>query len=145
MAKIPNTEDYCGKSLYLKKGGQGGALEPPFSKIHEYHISDLKCQECSMSLNYFFENKDISEEAKSFVREKIGVEIIPPIETVMDWVNQVEKYFHGCYSKDGIDRNASNCIFFKEGMPIENSLAVMFIRKYYPNYKGTITNSINLI
>lgn len=52
------------------------------------------------------------------------------------WVRNVYGYFRNCYSPDGVSQNASDAAIERNShRPPEHHLAVMAIRKYFPDHE----------
>lgn len=137
--------------------GMGSFLDPPNSPQAEYEVlgwySAHRTREpdCSMSLEAALADPDVPEGMKRRIRELFTNADMQPTE---EWLSQVYGYFKNCYSPDGEDRNVSNCLivtpdpdggyklgtFGRDGHvdeppPIETSLAVMHVRKWFPDHE----------
>lgn len=136
-------------------GGMGGFLNPPTHPEHDYSVSSVYGDNFSMSLSAASESEWLN--ASTVIRAKAMLDEWqkPDInsQSVKEWIYQVLGYFENCFSPDGIDRNVSNSLTWipkngkKWGDKWQNfkrdtnkHLGVMLIRKYYPEYKPSITD-----
>lgn len=149
--------------LIKSEHGIGSFLDPPNSPQAQYEVvgwySAHRTREpdCAMSLESALEDPDVSEGMKRRIRKLYEDANMQPTE---DWLKQVYSYFKNCYSPDGEDRNVSNCIiispnverdgqmgfgykvgtfgrdgWINERPSADTSLAVMLIRKFFPDHK----------
>jgi hypothetical protein len=59
----------------------------------------------------------------------------PPEPPSEDWLAHVYSYFRNCYSPDGVNRNAGDCLIITDGTgDPERSLAVLMVRTFYPGH-----------
>jgi hypothetical protein len=142
---IKGSKKWWGRNIYIttENKGAGSFLEPPFSKTHQYgYVAGVDrgngYQEYG-SINSLLESENVPESAKKEIKSIIGEEVKMSINdpSIQDWIHNIMGYFNSCYSPDGVNRSASDCVIIK-GSPfeigIDKHLGVMFIREYYPEY-----------
>jgi hypothetical protein len=134
---------YDNEPFYLVNDSMGSFLEPPFSLTYKYSIMYGRRRfenKSMMSIDYFLNDMiEIPKELKDMVRKLLPEVKIPEITSpdIQKWICEVRIYFKNCYSKDGIDRSASNCLIINDCTDdINKDLGVMHIREHYPEYKG---------
>lgn len=133
-----STQFICqdGASLYYleTKNGQGGFLNPPQHAEHIYSIIEKRGghETDSMSLSYAAGCEYLPARVRARARALLAQH---PGKMSEEWVHSVYNYFRNCYSRDGINRNVSDCIVSKANTyPADYHLAYLFIREFFPDY-----------
>lgn len=119
--------------FFLVDRGMGGFLNPPDEAEHNYSISEYERGHNvgSYSLRGAIQQSWIPEEVKNCARTTL---FDHPGKDTAEWRAQVEAYFAHCYSPDGKNRSASDCIIDKnDSLPRERSLAYLHIKIFFPN------------
>ena len=137
MASKPGFITRQGASnFYLRQSGMGGFLNPPGNAEHLYSISEERGghEVGSYSLGAAAQSDWLPATVRMRAQRKLEQR---PGESSEQWIQSVYNYFRGCYSPDGIDRNASKCIIPKgdHAMPNEWHLAVLHIRQWFPDHE----------
>lgn len=137
--------------------GAGGFLAPPAHQAHSYVLRGWAskavatrygingCNSIS-GINYaladeFDGSAEVKAQAARIIAEsaKAVADSAPPSAL---WVAMVYGYFRNCYSPDGINRNASDCLIWKPKADAtvcptwakpQHHLAFLTIRQYFPN------------
>ena len=122
----------------IENEGMGSFLNPPG---HPEHSKSVMWGDSYMSLSYCLNDKWVPEK----LRQQAALLLNeweankPPIDR--DWVRHVLSYFSTCYSPDGVNRNVDSFVkgpkVPRNKEQIDRHLGVMFIRKYYPEFKPT--------
>lgn len=129
---------------YIDDDGQGigGHLAPPGDPSLRYTVREgsrnnpLSLMSLESAVTEDYVPEDIRQRAAGILAKAQRT----PSET---WIAQVYGYFKNSYSPDGVDRNVSNALIFgkfwgnadEPRPPAERSLAVMFIRQYFPDHE----------
>lgn len=119
---------------YVKSGGGGGFLNPPNDAEHLYHIEEERGGQNVgfLSLRTCLDYDWIPRQVKIRCKGLLNRDIQYQDET---WIQSVYNYFRHCYSFDGIDRSASDCIIDNtDSLPVEKHLAVLFIQQWDKNH-----------
>jgi hypothetical protein len=131
-----------GSNYYLVNESMGSFLNPPNHATYNYSIREYRGGHESGGFSLEFgankENSYVPSKVRIVCKnllKKYPGEIDNP-----DWIEEVYKYFHNCYSKDGIDRSASNCIVCKnesdkEFFNPEFHLGYLFVKSFNPNHE----------
>ena len=119
--------------FYLRTNdGAGGFLNPENDAEHNYSVVEKRGghEMGFYSLRGLLSEKWIPEQVKHTARMTLNSH---KGKLTDSWIHSVYNYFRHCYSKDGIDRNASNCIVdHTDSLPAENHLAYLFIKSFFP-------------
>ncbi len=127
-------------NYYLVNRGMGGFLNPPNDAEHNFSIEENS--NGSYSLRGILDCDYIPQKVKE-IAQKVLNENQANIKDE-DWIKHVYSYFNHSYSKDGIERNASNCICFgkfwdnkneEKEYPAEYHLGYMFIKTFDPSHE----------
>lgn len=118
----------------IVNSGMGGFLNPPNHAEHSYGVEEYVNGRSSgsMSLTSALEDvyvsDEVKEEARRLLKENAG-------EFTEEWEHSCYNYFRNCYSPDGANRKASDCIISKECINPEYHLAYLHIKSFFPDYK----------
>lgn len=143
-----------GRWVLETKDGMGGFLSPPGDPAHtyaflEYRGSRSMDYETSMSVESAATEKWVPARVRAKAKQILAS---AKRECTDEWVESIYRYFRNCYSPDGVDRNVSNCLIVKPNPngfgyvhgesgwleslpPAEHHLAVLYIRKYFPDHE----------
>lgn len=115
--------------------GAGGFLCPPGHPAHRYAVISKTSNRWNARETGFYALETAATE--DYVPESIRRRcraILDGATLVCSeaWVRMVYAYFRNCYSPDGIDRDCSHTV--KSGPP-ERHLAVLMVRRYFPNHE----------
>lgn len=118
--------------MRIVDGSGGSFLCPPGHPMHLFHIEDgsRKNPNLIAGLDYALEHGDPKLRASVEALHAKHRPVMSP-----DWVLMVYGYFHNCYSPDGVDRDASNCVIPKKGDPVpppEHHLGYLTVKSYFP-------------
>jgi len=134
----------------IVNSGMGGFLNPPTHPEHRLSVQSKKKNSFSMSLSAAIDCRYLDDATKQEAKDILDNWKKLPLNdiTVQDWIHHVLGYFKNCFSPDGVDRNANNCLIWIEKdaknygskwcnfeRNYNNHLGVMLIRKYYPEYE----------
>jgi hypothetical protein len=132
----------AGSRFYLVDSGMGGAFNPPGHAEHFFSIHEQGNGEGYYSLTSAIEKKWMPEEVKRVSRE--ALKLNPGDVTSEAWIRQVYTHFRHCYSKDGSNRNVTDCLVYskwngnadeeKNENP-ERHLGCLFVKKFDPSHK----------
>lgn len=128
--------------FYLSHSGMGGFLNPEGHAEHSWSISMVERgrESGSMSLQGAIESEWTPVEVKDIAKNLLAQN---PGRITKTWIKSVYRYFRHCYSKDGINRNVSDCVTFgkfwdnvelEKDMPAENHLGYLFVKKFDQNH-----------
>lgn len=144
MTYIKDSKKLTGFFYYVASGSAGSFLEPPYKKCHRYEVVQKHAGNV-MSICSIDSFKKEFPELAAKVDSIIGEEKQTPIDE--NWKNSVFNYYNNCYSSDGVNSNASDCIILEEETSLDYKnkyhLAVLFIRKYYPDFIATEEDFLN--
>jgi hypothetical protein len=137
--------------------GMGGFLNPPGDAEHTYSVAEYRGSrsteaESMMSLRGALAESWVPEPVKAVARRKLAE---CKGEATEGWLRDVYRHFRNCYSPDGENRNASDCLivkaspdgngfvlgsFGKDGWmaelpPADHHLAVMYVRQFFPDHE----------
>lgn len=120
-------------NYYLVNDGAGGFLNPPGQAEHNYSVQEYRGGHAVgfMSLSYAAESDYLPSKVKLVARRKLESAQGNPTDEA--WIQSVYNYFRNCYSPDGINHNAGDCLIGKD-YPAENHLAYLFIKQYDPEH-----------
>jgi len=126
-----------GSWWYLENDGMGGFLNPPEHAEHSYSIMGNGCY---MSLSSAIKESWIPKSVKSLAQKLLAEH---PGVITDEWIVSVYKYFRHCYSKNGENRNVSDCVTYgkfwdnaeqeKDENP-ERHLGYLFVKQFDPTH-----------
>lgn len=120
----------------IVRDGIGGFLNPPNDAEHTFSLvakDKLGREVASYSLRAALEANEVPEDMKNHIRALLDE--CKPVFTE-EWEHSVYNYYRNCYSPDGINRNASDCIIDPTNRrPREHHLAYLFIKQFFPDYQ----------
>ena len=127
---------------YLKKSNQGKIvresagcfLNPPTHPEYSYSVQSKYGDTFFMSLRYAITQDWLDDDSKAKARSLLRNWKRPPLfsKQVQDWIAEVHHYFkNGWFGEDG------EPYFTKEPQDWRDSMAVVHIRQWYPEYKPT--------
>lgn len=120
----------------IKSGSSGGFLDPPGSPQHSYEVAEMAGNHRQigwLSVEAAATEEWVPEATRAACQRLLDTAKVVPSEA---WLAQVYSYFANCYSPDGINRNAGDCIIDPEGeIDPERSLAVLHIRQWFPDHE----------
>lgn len=140
---IKGSKKEWGRPVYILNDSAGCFLEPPGHPTYRYSFC------AGYDRGYGFQEygsvQYLYEVAKEH-RLKTILTVVRPLvkfnplslddEKSVKWINGVYAYFRHCYSSDGENRSASDCIVdSKDKLPPEHHLAYLHVKEYYPDYK----------
>lgn len=132
----------------LVNSGMGGFLNPPGDAEHSWSVAEYRGSRSSnyesmMSLRGALDCDWVPSEVQCVARQKIA-EASP--QCTEEWLQSVYRHFRNCYSPDGENRNAGDCIVYtmnprhahetNNAQPYERSLAVLFVQKFFPDHEA---------
>ena len=97
-------------AFYLVNHGMGAAFNPPTHPEHFYSIEEGGRNGGSYSLSYAATCGWLPEEVKDTARRILAG--WKPGRPDPAWLDSVYRHFQHCYSPDGMNRNASDCIVY---------------------------------
>lgn len=127
-----------GSSLYyLVSESAGSFLTPPGHATQKFSIREMRGGHETGFFSLETSENWIPEQVKKIAQEKLNQ--YPGNAKDEKWIKQVYAYFKNCYSPDGINRNAPDCVVCKNPSDKEYfnpsyHLGYLYVKQYDPNH-----------